>query len=421
MTIKAKKPKTKQAPKYRAVLRKHKSKNGEIKEYRYWQVDYVSNGKRKRKICSTEQEAEDYCQVFVDSVERVGKENFFGLSSTQAVDARNAFKMLKEKGLGSKRLVDCVTVAAKYLRPDLGAGRKKVGEVYDEYIAFKEQRVAKKQMRFISLDDIKKRLRDYVAEYRDWHIDTVDKAEADKWISHLRRGNGEEYTAVSIHNFRVYYIGFFNFALAKGYIFTNPFIQHSLEREGPLYADHQVEIFTVDEVISIMRSAEKVAKPICAALALNFFAGIRHQELLRLTWEDIGIEKRLVQIGREISKKRSHRLIPMQENLEAWLIKYRKPTGSIVATETTLRYHLAKILKDCGVKWKKNAPRHSFGSYFYELTGSIDATMKALSHKDESTFDEHYKNIHLSKTDAERYFGIMPIGNEGRIIQFKAG
>ena len=97
-------------------------------------------------------------------------------------------------------------------------------------------------------------------------------------------------------------------------------------------------------------------------LVISAFAGLRSAELQRLDWADIALEDGHITVAASIAKTVSRRVVPISENLKAWLTPYFKKFGEVVPFKN-LPKQLGWLAKGAGVKWKKNALRHSFCSY----------------------------------------------------------
>jgi integrase len=97
-------------------------------------------------------------------------------------------------------------------------------------------------------------------------------------------------------------------------------------------------------------------------LTIAAFAGLRSAEIQRLDWSDIALEDGHITVAASKAKTASRRSVPIQSNLKAWLMPYFTKSGPVVQFKN-LPKQLGWLAKDAGIKWKKNALRHSFCSY----------------------------------------------------------
>jgi integrase len=161
------------------------------------------------------------------------------------------------------------------------------------------------------------------------------------------------------------------------------------------------EIFTVEEMTAIMKAAEP---EMIAYLAVAGFAGVRSAEIEKLDWSAINFETGYIRIDWDQAKTRQRRLVPIQPNLRAWLMKARKESGPL--TPRNLRERIQNIGKRAKVPWKSNALRHSFGSY--RLAELQDAAKVSLEMGNSpNILLRHYRELVVPEA-ARQWFGIMP-------------
>ena len=64
-------------------------------------------------------------------------------------------------------------------------------------------------------------------------------------------------------------------------------------------------ILTVEECEKLLRAAEQTDRGMIPWLALGLFCGIRPEEIRRLTWENVKIDRGFVEISGDASKVRT--------------------------------------------------------------------------------------------------------------------
>src|SRR6266567_1735135 len=112
---------------------------------------------------------------------------------------------------------------------------------------------------------------------------------------------------------------------------------------------------------------KKLDREFLPYVALIAFGGIRREELARgLDWSAIDFDRETILTSAAIAKTGRKRKIEMSKNLIAWLRPYKGSKGPIFDRDP--RKRMAKLSKAAGVTWKRNALRHSFGSYRLEQT-----------------------------------------------------
>lgn len=64
--------------------------------------------------------------------------------------------------------------------------------------------------------------------------------------------------------------------------------------------------------------------------AIGLFAGLRVAETKALDWQDVDLGAGFIHVGAKIAKTGSRRLVPILDNLRAWL-RPGEATGKVVA------------------------------------------------------------------------------------------
>ncbi len=167
----------------------------------------------------------------------------------------------------------------------------------------------------------------------------------------------------------------------------------------------EVSIFTPDEMTRILAASNRhLATPF---LALGAFAGLRSAEITRLDWKNVNFERGFIEVRADIAKTRARRLVPISDNLRAWLKPFALLWGPVVP------YHghghvgvVLRIAVRAGLKWKKNGLRHSYVSYRLAQTGDPARTALEAGHNQSILF-RHYREL-VTPEMADKWFSIMP-------------
>jgi len=99
-------------------------------------------------------------------------------------------------------------------------------------------------------------------------------------------------------------------------------------------------------------------------------------------------------------------------NLLEWLAPFRVKSGPIFDIDP--RKRIAKIVKAAKVKWKRNALRHSFGSYRMEQTKNEGQVALEMGNSPKVVKD-HYFEI-VDERAARDYWSIKPLPKSDRKI-----
>jgi integrase len=150
-------------------------------------------------------------------------------------------------------------------------------------------------------------------------------------------------------------------------------------------------------------------------LALGAFAGLRTAEIERLTWEDIDLPGRMIKIGASQSKTASRRIVPIHDNLAAWLAPYGARHGKVWADDPVTFVNRERQTatatgdaeaKQKAVKWQRNGLRHSYASYRFAQIGDAGRVAGELGNS-AAVVHKHYREL-VKPADAQRWFEVKP-------------
>lgn len=208
---------------------------------------------------------------------------------------------------------------------------------------------------------------------------------------------------VSRNSLRGTIVSMFRFAKRQGYLHPDRDTVADMT-ENFKVPDTEITIFTTDEMKALLIASHARIFPL---VAIGAFAGIRSAEIRRLHWEDIKWDRGHIEIAGRKAKTASRRLVPLSDNLKAWLAPWREETGPIITSSD-----VAGALNDVAVKakipggWRRNALRHSYISYRVAKTGDVPRTALEAGNSPEMIF-RHYREV-VDEQSAEAWFSIMP-------------
>jgi integrase len=268
---------------------------------------------------------------------------------------------------------------------------KRVADVVAELIALKTSRGGAE--RYVS--DLKFRL-DKFAEKFQCNIGSVQTSDIQAWLDGLKLSS-QSYA----NNRRVAHL-LFEFAVARGYALDNP----ALKVERPKIRNGEVKIFTPDEARRLLAAATKDFQP---CLAIGLFAGLRSAELERLEWKDIDLKQGHIIVGADKAKTASRRIVPIVENLAAWLsLTPEAERKGAIWPHGRDWFHKCQLAtaKAAGVKWKANGCRHSFASYSFALCADA-GRVAGYCGNSAKVIHRHYRQL-CTPADAQKFFSIKP-------------
>ena len=283
--------------------------------------------------------------------------------------------------------------------------KKAVADVVAELLKIKRGRGASERY----TGDLEGRLQRFANDCRK-DACSITTSDVQIWL------DGLKLSSQSYSNYRRVLHLLFQFALARGYAADNPVTG----AEKVKIRNGEIGIFRPDEIASLLDAADEDFRP---CLALGAFAGLRTAEIERLAWEDIDLAGRMIKIGASKSKTASRRIVPIHDNLVAWLSTYAERRGKIwtgdsitftnrerqTAAATAVKANPEKNIKEQKpVKWQRNGLRHSYASYRFAQIGDAGRVAGELGNS-AAVVHKHYREL-VKSADAERWFAVNPEG-----------
>ena len=251
----------------------------------------------------------------------------------------------------------------------------------------------------------------------------IERKEIDEWV------NGREWSNRSVNDFMQAAGQFWWFAVNSGYAAINPLAGFKRLR----VPRGCVKIYTPDQLRQqLYRLCEK-APELVAAAAIGAFGGLRTSEIARLDWTQLNaaLQTGFIELrGDQCLKTGEGRLVPVSDNLKAWLLACRKASGPVLPVEWTLptRRHPDRlselgrfIQRKTKVKWQCNGWRHSFGTFHFKLHGDAHATVLAMGNS-LVKFERHYMNRSklVTRELAAEHFAILPPDGRENVVPLAA-
>jgi len=200
------------------------------------------------------------------------------------------------------------------------------------------------------------------------------------------------------------------FAVARGYIDKSPadsITSNELKQILGRKKETEPSILSVEDAKKLLVSAHKNPQlGLLASVTLGLFCGLRTEEIKRLDWSSIQLDRRLLTVSASVAKKRRIRTINIPGNAVSILRHMHQHSGPVAPNRYSSEFQkkFLKLTRLAGLEWKTNSMRHSYGSYHYALYGDSVATSRELGHKsgDDILFS-HYRAL-VSQEDAKKYF-----------------
>jgi integrase len=372
------------------VVRKSKSKTHP------WLVDLRAY-KKGRKFFKFKSEAEAEVTRQRTLLERHSREAI-GLSQRELSDFITARNRLAEYG---KTIADAVAREIEYQERVLRVSTT-VNELAEEVIASKR----KAGLSDTYVADLRKRLALFREQFGTRPIAGITVEELDNWLQdlpHSPKGRMNYRTNVGV---------LFSYALGRRMIPFNP-IAHTAK---PKVIDKPPEIFSVDELRTLLETALAKDTDVVPMLVIGAFAGLRDAEIKRLSWNEIDLVRGHIEVTAAKAKSARRRIVPIQSNLREWLNPYASMTGEVVPANW--RKKLDPVRKAAGFsRWPNNGLRHSFASYRLAAIHDAPRVASELGHTSPQMLFGHYREIVLP-SEAQRYWEITPPKTTANVVAF---
>lgn len=374
-----------------------------------WVVDGLrdENGNRKRKFFPSRDAANEWLMQRRPELKNQGRAAL-GMTDGQRIDAVRALAILAPFGATLTGAAEAFAERAQLLSRTVTFAVLRA-----EFVAAK--RADRKSPSYIC--DLNHRLKSVGETFDERPVATIESRELDDWLRNRHQA------PISRVNFRKVLRTAFEFAVSRGYARDNPVV-----RTAEVKVDHAAPgILTPKEVEALLSAADPQILP---ALAVSAFAGLRDAEAGRMTWDRIDLVGGHIKVDAAIAKTSSRRIVPISENLRAWLTPHLKKSGPLRPSPRLsaplyreARKAAAAKLKEAGEaaanldEWPHNALRHSFASYRMALLTNAAQVAEECGHSVQ-VMKTHYREL-VTKKESEAWFAVVPVAEAVNVVQFK--
>lgn len=382
----------------------------------YFRVVYHLGGKRHRlnfrdldeAKAEARAKAAQFARGDVDAVELTGKDR---LAYGRALDAVKEFGIALDtaaieyaearKILGGHPLAEA---ARFFVRHHARGIEGKL--VADAVEAFKAEKRSEGRSELYLLD-LRYRLDDFVKAF-NVEVRQLTPVDVRDFLNRLK------FSARSLNNHRRALQTLFNFCQSRGWLSREADLLLGVRKRKEPPAE--IEVFTTAELRKILHAATPKA---ATCIALQAFAGVRSEELLRLTWADLERRKGFIEITAGKAKRAQRRLIPVTSNLLQWLEHAPRSSNPVWPHSKPFLFEAMRNAADKAlVTWKANGLRHSFITYRLAATKDVAAVALEAGNSPTMIF-RHYREL-ATEGEANEWFGIVPIKGVENVVRMTA-
>lgn len=201
--------------------------------------------------------------------------------------------------------------------------------------------------------------------------------------------------------------GIFNVAKRRQWCDHNPISQIEI----PVIIEQEIVPLSLQQAQRLIKTATHRRYRHClAAVGLMLFAGIRPEELKRLSWSHIDLEEREISIPPTHSKTGGGRQIIIYEPLYQLLInEVPKNLNTPICPKQWARLWSSLRRRAGFKKWQKDVLRHTFASFHVKTFKNLPLLQVLMGHRDSRLLRTRYVNLKgISSRDAQKFWKILP-------------
>jgi site-specific recombinase XerD len=365
-----------------------------------WQVRYQVNGKRVSEVFKTKGEAETAAaQIRL----KHANQGAAGFNLPRDVQVEAAAAVEKLKGYDGETIAKAVDF---YIAHSLRfRDAPLASEIVKEFMIEREQL----NQRDTNIAELRQRLNVFARTFGDRKLAEIAVEELTAWL------RNPAWSPRSQIHYRRRVSMLYDHAIKRHFCEVNT----AALLDNPEVEDTDIECFTIEECARILeRSDEAGCLPL---VVLSLFAGLRRAEVCRLDWSDVNLTERTITIGGKTAKKRSRRVVTINETCAAWLALCAQLRGAVITVaKQTLDIRIQNLAKLAGLTaWKANGLRHSFVTYHVAAYKDLPRTAYEAGNSVE-VIKRHYDRL-ASEATAKRFWALRPANSEaGKVVALKA-
>jgi integrase len=198
----------------------------------------------------------------------------------------------------------------------------------------------------------------------------------------------------------------FNFAIRKGWCRENPINRIEMQSLRPRRL-----LLTNRQVADLLRATRLGGFDLLPYQLFCLFAGVRPEEVARMTWTNVNLRDKFIKIPDEESKTGVRRIVEIEPLLAAWLKYYIKRGGMTtgpVVPHYNLRNRLRALRRDAGIKtWPQDAPRRCYASNWLAAKHDVNKLNNMMGHTTPDMLFRHYHRA-VTPAEAREFWGLKP-------------
>ncbi|MDD5141513.1 MAG: tyrosine-type recombinase/integrase [Verrucomicrobiales bacterium] len=355
-----------------------------------WVLDYYSGGKRIRKWFSSKAEAETEMGSLKDQT-RTGGKAWFDSTPEERSDIMHIMAEAKKDNISLRTVWEAFKSGKLDAAPMV---RRTLKQAVTETIEAKQNQ----NLRDRYVAELENYLWKFASGREEMFIDRITVADIEQWFD--KRGEALSTRRSNLGRLSA----MFDVCWRRGYTKENI----CLKITPPKLDEVPPAILTPKQAAALLKNCKAQSPKMLPWLTLGMFAGIRPEEIEKLTWADVDIKQKHVEITAAASKTRDRRIVPLNDTALAWLkvCKAGKPADMVAPEKSSLRRHRRALKDAAGVEWVQDILRHTAASYLLQLHQDAAKVSHWNGHS-VRTLETKYKNT-VTPSDCEQFWALTP-------------
>ena len=232
-------------------------------------------------------------------------------------------------------------------------------------------------------------------------LDTFDVFEIERWFTNRT----EALSTMSSNIGRL--SALFGFCERRGWIAKNPCKQLErirIDRKAP-------RILSLEQSALLIRYIAANKPNELAFFTLSMFAGIRPEELERIGWDAVNLERGIVTIDAAASKVRQRRIVDLEPTTVQWLKAAKAANSRLPVLKMTRRRYLDHAERLLGFTgWPQDCLRHTAASFLLAKLKDAPQVADRLGNSP-GILLRHYREL-VNHDDCLAFWALAPTDNQ---------
>lgn len=347
-----------------------------------WRVDWREAGRRRRRFFPSQRQAQDWARRVRNESAKLGRD-WLSLRPRDRAEVLSVWGEVRDAGLSLRAVWESWRTRAPVAEVALL-------DAIEAVLAAKAS--ANRRPRY--LVELEGYLRLFARGRERMAISAISPGDIEAWFAGRREspvtraGNLGKLGAL------------FSYAFRRGWIQVNPALRVervSVERGPPA-------ILSVMQAARLLVAARDHVPRFLASLALMLFAGVRPDEVGRLTWAAVNLDRGRLTIDAAASKVRLRRIVELRPAALAWL-RVARALGSPLPV-TARRRLRAAVCSRARVRLRQDVLRHTAASMMLAAGSDVSRVASDLGTSPRMLF-LHYRELVPAEV-AARFWGLIP-------------